>query len=216
FRAPPPPALTSAQYTADFIETKAYGAKTGSSRNDEQTATGLFWNANVINQVNKALRDAAVQHGFDLVDTARLLAMGTMIPTDAGMACFDSKYTYQLWRPISAIRNADIDGNPDTTADPTWTPVLATPNHPEYPSQHGCFSGAAAEVLAAAAGSDTIDATIWGSTAQNTTGLVTSRTFATVHELLAQIVDARIFLGFHFRNSVVAGENIGSPVTNWD
>lgn len=216
FRAPPPPALTSAQYTADFKETKAYGAKTGSLRSPEQTAIGLFWNANVISQVNQALRDAAVQHGFDLVDTARLLAMGTMIPTDAGMACFDSKYTYQAWRPISAIQNANIDGNPDTTADPTWTPVLATPNHPEYPSQHGCFSAAAAEVLAAAAGSDAINATIWGATAANTTGLVTTRTFTTVQHLLRQLVDARIYLGFHFRNSVVAGENIGKSVTRWE
>jgi hypothetical protein len=216
FRAPPPPALTSAQYTADFKETKAYGAKTGSLRTDEQTAIGLFWNANVISQVNQALRDAAVQHGFDLVDTARLLAMGTMIPTDAGMACFDSKYTYQFWRPVSSIRNADIDGNPDTIPDTSWEPVLATPNHPEYPSQHGCFSGAAAEVLAAAAGSDAINATIWGATAASTTGLVTTRTFATVQDLLSQLVDARIYLGFHFRNSVVAGENIGTAVTRWE
>jgi PAP2 superfamily len=216
FRAPPPPALTSPQYTADFNETKDYGALTGSLRSDEQTAIGVFWNANVISQVNQELRDAAVQHGFDLVDTAHLLAMGTMIPTDAGMACFDSKYTYLAWRPISAIRNADIDGNPDTTADPTWTPVLATPNHPEYPSQHGCFSGAAAEVLAAAAGSDAINATIWGATATNTTGLVTTRTFATVQDLLSQLVVARVYLGFHFRNSVVAGENIGEAVTNWE
>jgi hypothetical protein len=99
---------------------------------------------------------------------------------------------------------------------PLWTPVLATPNHPEYPSQHGCFSGAAAEVLAAAAGSDAINATIWGATAANTTGLVTTRTFATVQDLLSQLVDARIYLGFHFRNSVVAGENIGSAVTKWE
>jgi hypothetical protein len=216
FRAPAPPALTSTQYTQDFNEVKAYGAKTGSSRTTDQTATGFFWNANTINQFNQTLRDAAVQHGLDLVDTARLLAMGTMIPTDAGMACFDSKYTYQFWRPVSAIRNADIDGNPDTTADTSWTPVLATPNHPEYPSQHGCFTSALAQVLANAAGSDAINTTIWGASPSNPTGLVTTRTFATVQDLMAELVDARIFLGFHFRNSVVAGENLGTSVAQWE
>ena len=77
-----------------------------------------------------------------LLDTVRLLAMGTMVTTDAGMACFDSKYTYRFWRPITAIRNAGIDGNPDTAADPNWSPLTTTPNHPEYPSQHGCSTSA--------------------------------------------------------------------------
>jgi hypothetical protein len=117
---------------------------------------------------------------------------------------------------VSAIRNADIDGNPDTSADSGWTPVLATPNHPEYPSQHGCFTSSVAQVLAAAAGSATIDATIWGATPANPTGLVTTRAFATVQDLLSEIVDARIYLGFHFRNSVVAGENLGTSVAQWE
>jgi hypothetical protein len=216
FRAPPPPALTSAQYATDFNETKAYGSKGSTVRSTEQTNTGYFWNANVISQLNQTMRDAAVQRRLGLVDTTRLLAMGTMIATDAGLACFDSKYTYQYWRPVSAIRNADIDGNPDTSADSGWTPVLATPNHPEYPSQHGCFTSSVAQVLAAAAGSATIDATIWGATPANPTGLVTTRAFATVQDLLSEIVDARIYLGFHFRNSVVAGENLGTSVAQWE
>jgi hypothetical protein len=216
FRAPPPPALTSALYAADFNETKAYGSATSTVRNAEQTKIGYFWNANVISQVNQTMRDVAVQRRLDLVDTTRLLAMATMIGTDAGLACFDSKYTYQYWRPVSAIRHADIDGNADTSADPAWTPVLGTPNHPEYPSQHGCFTSSVAQVLASAAGSSDIDATIWGATQANPTGLVTTRTFATVQDLLSQIVDARIFLGFHFRNSVVAGENLGTSVAQWE
>jgi hypothetical protein len=216
FQAPPPPALTSAQYAGDFNETEAYGSATSAVRTAAQTATGFFWNANVISQMNETLRDFATQHGMDLVDTARLLAMGDMISTDAGMACFRSKYTYLFWRPITAIQHADIDGNAATTADPTWQPVLATPNHPEYPSQHGCVTSALTGVLANIAGSDAINATIFGATTANPTGLVTTRTFATVDGLLSELVDARVYLGFHFRHSVLAGEDLGTQVANWE
>jgi len=216
FQAPPPPALTSAQYANDLNETEALGSAASLVRTTDQTATGFFWNANVISQMNETLRDFATQHGMDLVDTARLLAMGDMITTDAGMACFHSKYTYLFWRPITAIQHADIDGNPATTADPTWQPVLATPNHPEYPSQHGCVTSALARVLANAAGSDTINVTILGATTANPTGLVTARTFPTVDGLLAELVDARVYLGFHLRHSVLAGEDLGTQVANWE
>jgi hypothetical protein len=153
---------------------------------------------------------------MDLLHTARLLAMGTMVPTDAGLACFDSKYTYRFWRPFTAIRNADIDGNGATSPDATWSPLTATPNHPEYPSQHGCVTSALAQVLAHAVGTDDIDATIWGATAASPTGLVTPRTFPTVQSLDDEVVDARVWIGFHFRNSVVAGENLGTSVANWE
>ena len=146
---------------------------------------------------------------MDLLDTVRLLAMGNMVPTDAGMACFDSKYTYRFWRPITAIRNADLDRNPATTADPGWSPLTATPNHPEYPSQHGCVTSALAQVLAHAVGSNEINATIWGATAASPTGLVTSRTYTTVNALMDELVNARVWIGFHFRSSVVVGENLG-------
>ena len=181
FRAPPPNALTSTQYTTDFNELEASGSNLPA--NDPRRDTAWFWNANVISQLNRTLEDFATQNNMDLLDTVRLLAMGNMVPTDAGMACFDSKYTYRFWRPITAIRNADIDGNPATTADTTWSPLTATPNHPEYPSQHGCATSALAQVLAHAVGTDEIDATIWGATAATPTGLVTSRVFPTVQTL---------------------------------
>ena len=215
FRAPAPPALTSALYTHDFNETKAYGSAASAVRTPAQTAIAYFWNANAINQLNQALQDAAIQHNMDLLDTVRLLAAGNMVPTDAGMACFDSKYTYQFWRPVTAIRNADIDGNPATTADPAWTPLLTTPNHPEYPSQHGCVTSALAQVLANTLGTSRINATIPGAQGGATT-LTTSQTFATVHDLYAQLVNARVWIGFHYRNSVVAGENLGTAVATWE
>jgi PAP2 superfamily len=214
FRAPSPPALTSTQYAVDFNETKAYGAVNSSVRTPEQTAIAWFWNANAINVDNQTLRDIASQHGMDLVDTVRLLAMGDLVMTDAGMACFDSKYTYQRWRPITAIRNADLAGNPNTTADPTWSPLLTTPNHPEYPAQHGCITSALAQVISTALGTDNINATIPGAQGGATT-LTTSQTFATVQDLNEQLVNARVWAGLHFRNSVLAGETLGTNVANW-
>jgi len=215
FRAPAPPALTSALYTRDFNETKAYGSATSAVRTPAQTAIAYFWNANAINQLNQTLQNVATQHHMDLLDTVRLLAAGNMVPTDAGLACFDSKYTYQFWRPITAIRNAGIDGNPGTTADPSWTPLLTTPNHPEYPSQHGCVTSALAQVLANTLHTSSINATIPGAQGGATT-LTTAQTFATVHDLYVQLVNARVWIGFHYRNSVVAGENLGTAVATWE
>jgi hypothetical protein len=214
FRAPHPPALTSAQYATDLNETEASGSNLPAI--DPRRDTAWFWNANAINQLNRTLQDFATQNDMDLLDTVRLLAMGNMVPTDAGMACFDSKYTYRFWRPITAIRNAALDGNADTTANTGWSPLTTTPNHPEYPSQHGCVTSALAQVLSRAVGTDEIDATIWGATSASPTALVTPRTYPTVRNLLDELVNARVWIGFHFRNSVIAGENLGTSVANWE
>jgi hypothetical protein len=208
FRAPPPPPLGSAPYTADLNELRGSGASLPAG--DPRRDTAWFWNANAINQLNRTLEDFATQNSMDLLDTVRLLAMGNMVPTDAGMACFDSKYTYLRWRPITAIRNDGIQG------DSTWSPLFATPNHPEYPSQHGCVTSALAQVLANAVGTDQINATIMGATATNKTGLATSRVFPTVQSLLDELVNARVWIGFHFRTSVLAGETLGTSVANWE
>ncbi len=149
FRAEPPPALTSRQYAKDLNETEAYGAINSTVRTPEQTAIAYFWVGNNINQYNQTMQNVVAQHGMDLVDAAHLLAIGEIVTTDAGIACYDSKFFYQAWRPITAIRNADKDGNPDTTADPTWQSLLPVPGHPEYPSQHGCFTAAFSDTLAA-------------------------------------------------------------------
>jgi hypothetical protein len=220
FRAPPPPALTSAQYATDLNELEAYGSNLpvgapGQSRTQAETDIAWFWNANATSQINQTLQNVATQHDMDLLDTVRLLAAGNMISTDAGMACFDSKYTYLSWRPVTAIRNADLDGNPATNAEPTWTPLVTTPNHPEYPSQHGCITSALAQVLANSLGTTDIDVTIPGATNGGTT-LTTTQTFATVDDLLTQLVNARVWIGFHFRNSVTTGENLGTTLADWE
>jgi hypothetical protein len=210
FRPGPPPDLNSKSYKRDLAETQAFGAKASTAhttlmRTQAQTDTAYFWNANVINQYSQALRDVATQHGMDLADTTRLLAMGTLVVTDAGIACFDAKYTYLFWRPYTAIRSG---------ADPDWLPLLNTPNHPEYPSAHGCVTSALTQVIAKALGTDQINVDIWGAEAGATT-LTAKRHFQSVGDIQSQIADARVWIGFHFRSSVTTGLDVGNQVAHW-
>jgi len=215
FRAPAPPSLTSAQYTADFNEVKSMGSVGSTARNADQTAIAQFWNANVINQYAQVYRDVATAHNFDLEDTARLLAMGTMISTDAGIACMDSKYHYLFWRPVTAIRAADADGNGATAPDTGWSPLLTTPNHPEYPSAHGCVTAATVAVLEAVLKTKNINVDFPGATGGGTT-LTTSRHFNTSDELIADVANARVWAGLHYRFSTTAGVDLGKAVAKWD
>ena len=214
FRAGPPPALGSGKSAKDLNEVKTFGSSTSTARSGDQTKTAYFWNANVINQFNDALRGVVTQHEMDLVDAARLLAMGNTSVVDASMACFDGKYHYLFWRPITAVQHADIDGNAKTEADPSWTPLITTPNHPEYPSAHGCVTGALTEVLKKALGSNHIDLTIKGAEG-GATSLTTSRHFNTVQEMRDDVENARVWAGFHFRNSVKEGLKVGEKVAQY-
>lgn len=215
FRAPPPPALTSHLYATDLNETEAYGAANSTVRTPEEKAIAYFWVGFNVNQYNVTMQNVVNQHQMDLVDAAHLFAMGNIVTTDAGIACYDSKFFYQAWRPTAAIHNADKDGNPDTTADPTWQPLGSIPGHPEYPSMHGCFTSAFTDTLADALHTQRIDVDIPGG--QNGSSVLsTTQHFNTVQDVQRQVVDARVWLGFHFRNSVVQGENVGNDVANWE
>jgi hypothetical protein len=214
FRVDPPPSLTSKQYAKDLNETEAYGAIDSTVRTPDQTATAYFWNANTINQFNATMQNAVTENGLDLVDAAHLMAMGELVTSDAGIACFDSKYFYLGWRPITAIQHADLDGNSDTSADSSWQPLLPTPNHPEYPSAHGCVTSAFTDSLAAALGTHHLDITIPGATGGSTT-LTTTRQYDSVKDIQNEIIDARVWIGFHYRNSVDQGENLGNDVADW-
>ncbi|HEX9100341.1 MAG TPA: vanadium-dependent haloperoxidase [Candidatus Dormibacteraeota bacterium] len=208
FRAPAPPALDSALYIANFNETRAFGDKNSTVRSPDETAVAWFWLGNVIDQFNATLRGVAMQHNLDLVDTVRLLVMGVMVPADALINCFDSKYHYLFWRPITAIR---ADGNP---ADASWTPLAATPNHPEYPSAHGCATSALGSVLADVLATTSFNVTMPG--AQNgSVALTTTRTYATEADLDSELVNARVWIGYHFRNSVLRGEDLGHSAAAW-
>jgi hypothetical protein len=214
FRVAPPPALDSAKYATDLNEVKAYGAVNSSVRTADQTATAYFWNAFAVNEYNDALRATAVKHHMDLVDTARLLAMGDLVVTDSGIACFDSKYHYLFWRPTTAIRGAATDGNPATEPDASWTALLNVPNHPEYPSAHGCLTSAFVNTVAKDLHTKRIEIDMKGATNGSTT-LDVTRHFATVDDATSQVEDARVWIGFHYRFAVVAGVDLGSDVAKW-
>ena len=215
FRAGPPPSLTTHRYAKDLNETEAYGALNSTVRTSEQKAIAYFWVGNNINQYNQTMQTVVGQHSMDLVDAAHLLGMGEIVATDAGIACYDSKFFYQFWRPITAIRNADKDGNPDTTADPAWQALLGVPGHPEYPSQHGCFTAGFSDALAAALHTKHLDVTMPGGE-NGSSVLTTTQHFNDVDDMQDQVVDARVWLGFHFRNSVKQGEMLGNRVAGWE
>src|SRR5262249_4424590 len=147
FRAEPPPALNSETWVRDYNETKQLGAAAGSARTPEQTDLARFISDQPTMQWNRAWRGIATARGLSLVDNARFFAMLTTAGADALIACWDSKFFYNFWRPVTAIRAGDTDGNSNTTPDPNWIGVVVTPNHPEYPAAHGCFSGASGETL---------------------------------------------------------------------
>jgi hypothetical protein len=215
FRVGSPPALSSRKWAKEFNEVKAYGAANSTVRSPEQTAVAQFWNANAVNQSNQAFQDVAITHRMDLVDAARVLAMGNLVDSDAGIACWDSKYHYLFWRPIMAIRNAQIDGNRATSPDPNWTPLLTTPNHPEYPAAHTCLSGAEAEMYAHVLGTRNIDVTIHGSADGTPNNWAATHTFKTVKDLQREVVNARVWAGLHYRGSALEGLELARSVAKW-
>jgi hypothetical protein len=138
-----------------------------------------------------------------------MMAMADSASADGIVACFDAKYHYLLWRPVHAVRRADTDGNPSTEPDSTWTPLLVTPNHPEYPSAHACSTGAVMQAMSAFFGSQHVSFSL-DSTVTNTT-----RYYARFKDVIAEVGNARVWAGIHFRNSTKDGAKIGRKVGNW-
>jgi PAP2 superfamily len=215
FRANAPVSLKTRAYAQDLNEVKDYGGQNADTlRTAAQTDVARFWTANTITQYNTLLRSLAA--GRSVESTARLLAMGNMVTTDSAIECFDSKYAYSFWRPIQAIRAAATDGNSLTSADPNWMPALApTPNHPEYPSAHGCVTGAIANVLAAFLGTSRIDVAVPGINPTTKTFDGYTRTFEDVSDITRDIENARVWAGYHFRESVEAGVEIGGKTAHY-
>ena len=208
----PPPALDSPEWVRQYDEIKLWGRATGSPRTQEQTDVALFWTTNVVRQYNAAFRDLATAHGFDLLRSARLLALGNVAAADTQIACWKAKYAYGFWRPITAIATPGRDdGNPLTDKDPTWTPTVTTPNHPEYPGAHGCLTSAMAAVFTSVLRTHRIDVTLTSTTVPS----MPTRRFATAEDLRTEIVDARLWGGLHFRGSSVAGVKLGRRVSRY-
>jgi hypothetical protein len=212
FRPGPPLELTSDAWAADFAEVKAMGSLNSPSRTAEQTDAARFWTTNPVVQYNVAFEQVARERGLDTVQAARLFAMGNLVGADALIACFDAKYHYLFWRPQFAIPLGDSDGNPATVADPAWKPLLGAPPHPEYPSGHGCLTGAEAEVFASFFGTNQIELDLT-STAPNVAQ--PKRHYPRVVDLTEEITDARVWGGIHFRDATTKGLVTGRKVAHW-
>jgi hypothetical protein len=210
FAPPPPPALTSTRYTRDFAEVKAVGSTTSAVRTADQTATALFFSGNAAVQLSAALRDQAAKRGLDIVDAARMFAAANMIASDAVITVWRAKLFYGVWRPSTAIQLADTDGNPATTADPAWTPLLVNPPYPDYVSGYNGFAAAITRTLDDLFGPRHLDITL---TSTAVPGAL--RHYDTGRAVRADVVDARVWLGIHFRFADVAGRNVGVHLADW-
>jgi len=204
FRPNGPPALSSKRWAREYNEVREIGSSTSTTRTAEQTLAARFWAEAPVQQARGTFRKFVIDHNLDVVQAARFIAMISVVYADALIACFDAKYHYAFWRPITAIRAGDTDGNGATVGDPTWSPVLpATPNHPEYPSAHSCLTPAGGRVIARFLGTRQIDFTV-----PSLTGLG-DRHFARVKDLQYEVGNARIWGGIHYRSAVEDGIVIG-------
>ncbi|HJR05199.1 MAG TPA: vanadium-dependent haloperoxidase [Methylomirabilota bacterium] len=208
FRPGPPPGLTSEIWVRDYKEIKAVGSKNSTQRTPEQTAVAKFWEATAPNVYWPVARSVAGAPGRDVTDNARLFAVAAMAMDDALIAVFDAKYTYNLWRPVTAIRNGDLDGNNATDRDAGWTPFIETPMHPEYPCAHCIVSASLGAVLEAELGSGPTPTL---SSASSTAGGAV-RTWTSVAAFTKEVAEARIYDGVHYRNSTEVGSAMGKKI----
>ncbi len=206
FRPGGPPSLASQDWAENYNQVKRLGRIDSTARTPGQTAEARFWTDHDIRQWNDGLLDLADARGLGLVQTARMLAMAHVAGGDAMIACFDAKYHYWFWRPYQAIPLGDTDGNPATLADPAWLPMTTTPNFPEYPSAHACHSGAVVAALDAFFGTDKVRFSL----DSRATG--TTRTYSRLHDVVKDVDWARVYVGFHYRSSDLAGSNLGRTV----
>jgi hypothetical protein len=210
FRPSGPPALDSEQYAEDFNEVKEMGSAGSTLRSEDQTDAANFWNASSATYLwNRAALDLLEDADTDPSENAHLLATMNLATADALICCWDAKYHYVFWRPITAIYEAATDGNDDTTADTSWTPLVTTPAHPEYTSGHSSASSAAATVLADYFGEDT------SFTMTSSTNSAWTRSFSSFGEALDEVADARVFAGIHFRSACNDGVEIGTSVAEY-
>ncbi|MDG4827669.1 vanadium-dependent haloperoxidase [Asanoa sp. WMMD1127] len=206
----PPPALGSARYAREFAEVKALGSATSTVRTPAQTDTARFFAGNVVVQFNAALRDQVALRGLSLAAAARMFAAVDMSLADTAISVWHSKYRYAYWRPVTAIALADTDGNPATTPDPTWTPMIATPPYPDWVSGYSAASGAFTAALA-----EVLDTRWLRLTLTSTAVPGVTRSYVSGRALDQDVVDARVWLGIHFRSADTAGVRMGHEVAGW-
>jgi hypothetical protein len=204
FRPQPPPALDSEIWTRDVNDIRELGSINSKTRTQEQTEIGRFWFLTGPRTYTPLVQQVAETKKMDLVDCARLYALVSMATSDAFIAVFDAKYAYNFWRPITAIRNADLSSNPATPREASWTPLGMTPPHPEYPCAHCITAAAVAEVLKRAAGDDLGELTL--------TSAGVTRKWKRVEDYSNEVAMARIYAGFHYRFSAEAANSMGRKI----
>ncbi len=213
FRASPPaPHLTSGQYAKDYNEVKALGGLNNSSRSPEQTDIGYFFADNSILLWTRALRTVTGTYLNNVDDSARLFALSYMAIADAYITAWDSKKYWNFWRPITAIHEGDKDGNHRTAGDTAWQPLITTPNYPDYTSGANNNSGAVTTMLANFFGTDEVTFSMTSNTPQV---VQKTRTYHRFSDAADDVVDARVYLGIHFRFADVVARRQGSHAANW-
>jgi hypothetical protein len=203
FRPHAPPALDSRTYKIDYNESKDLGRATQTSRTAEQSATALFWSPSATDLWSANIRSLA--SSMDLLTAARFEAIGIAAVTNAFIACWDAKYTYMFWRPVTAIRAGDTDGNPKTEPDPAWTSFIVTPSHPEYPAAHTSVGAGALGFYKVWFGTNHFPLAFKGNGGE-------VRNYTSVDEIHAEEGNARVWGGMHWRNSTEVGTALGSRV----
>ena len=209
FRPGPPPDLGSDVWVRDYNEVKALGGKQSRQRTAEQTDIARFWEEVMPPIYHGIVRSVANIPGRDITRNARLFAAVTQASDDGLIAVFDAKYHYGFWRPLTAIRNGDIDGNDATERDGSWMPFIETPMHPEYPCAHCITSGVVGTVLKAEIGNDPMPVLI---TTSHAAGDIT-RNWTSVDEFMQEVANARIYDGVHYRNSGKVGTEMGKQIS---
>lgn len=207
FRPGPPPALTGDIYDEAFQEIKKMGGIDGSSRTTDQTEIGKFWGGSIQNYWNEIAQAAALAHGNTLAQNARLFALLNLTFADAVIAFFNAKYAYHFWRPVTAVRAADKDKNPRTSADPHWSPLIETAPDPSYPGAHSVISAAGAATLSSFFGSDDLSFALHSEKLSGVERSFTSFTAAAEEAGLS-----RIYSGQHYRFDHIAGQRLGREV----
>src|SRR5947199_5831419 len=214
-------ALTSAAYTEDFNEVKELGSLYSTTRTPDQTDAAIFWQDHAHALFNRIFRTLATSQGLDIVNSARLFAMENLAAADAAIGCWNDKYYWQFWRPITAIREADTDGNSDTEADPMWLPLfdpttpvcnpplLFTPPFSDHPSGHACATSAFVHTLKNFFGTDKIAVSAFSNKS------CTTRSFDRFSDVLKEVIDARVYAGIHFRTADTQGAVLGKKVAHY-
>jgi hypothetical protein len=207
FRPADPYALSSPKWAKDYNEVKRMGAKTGSARSAEQTEIASFWELTGAATYNPLVGQLSAAKRLGVMENARLYALVNIAAADAFIAVFDAKYAHNFWRPVTAIRNGDRHGNSANERDPAWEPFIPTPMHPEYPCAHCISAAATASVLQAAFGDAIPTVRLTSTSAPGVT-----RSFVKLSDYVAEVIDARVYDGVHYRTSGEVGADMGRKI----